>query len=168
MNPEDISLVLPSTIPLEDQDTDARTIEKQLREGQAFDCLRSLRKSLAEKIALQRGQKHDDVGQTAKNRSYAAINRLNAEIGLIAKRYTANRHALRALMAEGEVINAKLQELNDSDVSAMKVFDFSTKIGRGSSTDVSWIWSQMPTGGDDTDDKWLEEGKQELNFTEQY
>lgn len=147
-------------MPLTDRDPVLQAIERDLREAQAFDYLKALRKSLAEKIALQRGQKQDLNGQKAKTRSYTVIDRITSEIQTIAKRYNATYDALNAL---GGKVNPKLQHLKKEDLSAKDVFEYSRQLGRGSATTISWIWRQIPLGGEVESDSWLEEGMFTLN-----
>lgn len=152
---ENISLPLPSKMPNPEQNPTLQLIEKELREAQAFDYLRALRKSLSEKIALQRGQKQDLSGQHSRTRSYAVINRISDEITMIGKRYMTTYNALLAL---GGTINPKLRKLDREDISAKNVFEYSRQLGRGSDTAISWIWRQMPVGDEVEKDSWLEEG----------
>lgn len=149
-------LPLPSSMLTADQSPEARAVEKNLREAQAFELLQSLRKLLAERVALQRNQQKDQQGQNARTRSSCIINRVSEEIRRIVKRYQTNYRALEAL---GALPHPTLQELKDGDATATNVFNITERIGRGTDTNVSWIWRQVPIGEDVQSDSWLEEGE---------
>jgi hypothetical protein len=154
--PEQIKLPLPSSLPLENQSAILRGIEQQLREALAFECLRALRKGLSERIALQREKNNYIRGQADNFRSQAAIKRVQMEIAFVANRYRTTYTALQAL---GGDINPELMALVDEDVSVANVFDYPRQLGRGSNTNISWIWRQTAVGAQAQDDNWLEEGK---------
>lgn len=153
---ESLTLALPSSMPLTDQDPTIRSIEKELREGQAFELLQSLRKSLSERVALQRNQSRDQRGQKAKTRSSAIVNRVTNEIKKTTKRYQKTYSALSAL---GVAFDPRLQKLNEVDVTARNVFEYTQTVGRGMDTGISWIWRQVPMGSGAQSDSWLEEGE---------
>lgn len=152
---ESVTLPLPSTMPLIDQDPAIRSIEQELREAQAFELLHSLRKSLSERVALQRNQSRDQRGQKAKTRSSSIVNRVTNKIKKTTKRYQKTYNALLAL---GVAIHPRLQELKENDVSARNVFEYTQTVGRGDK-DISWIWRQVPMGSEAQSDSWLEEGE---------
>jgi hypothetical protein len=154
--PEQIKLPLPSSLPLENQNAILQGIEQQLREALAFDCLRALRKGLSERVALQREKDRYLRGQADNFRSQAAIKRVQAEILFVATRYRTTYIALQVL---GGDINPELMALVDEDVSIANVFDYPQHLGRGSNTNISWIWCQTAVGAQAQDDNWLEEGE---------
>jgi len=154
--PEQINLPLPSFLPPENRNADLQEIEQRLREALAFDCLRGLRKRLAERVALLREKDQYLRGQADNFRSQAAIKRVQGEIAFIAMRYRTTYAALGAL---GEDINADLMPLADGDISAANVFEYSRQLQRGSnSVNISWIWRQTAIGPQVQNDNWLEEG----------
>ncbi|KIM27650.1 hypothetical protein M408DRAFT_24310 [Serendipita vermifera MAFF 305830] len=152
--PEKIKLPFPSSIPLENRSIVLQEIEQRLREALAFDSLRALRKGLAERLALQREKERYLRGQADNFRSQAAIKRVQGEITFVAERYKTTYAALQTL---GENINPELMPLEDSDISAANVFNYSRQLQRGSNTTVSWIWRQTAVGAQAQDDNWLEE-----------
>jgi hypothetical protein len=153
--PENLKLPLPSSFPVENQDPILQEMERQLREGYAFDNLRALRKGLAERVALQREKDRHLRGQAANFRSQAALNRLQAEITFIANRY---RRAYEALHDLGGDINRELATLTEGDVSIAGIFEYTQQLGRGYNTTVSWIWRQTALIEQAQDDNWLDEG----------
>jgi hypothetical protein len=153
--PENLKLPLPSSFPLENQDAILQEIERQLREGYAFDNLRALRKGLAERVALQREKERHLRGQAANFRSQAALNRLQAEIMFIADRY---RTAYAALHDLGGNINRELARLTEEDISVAGIFEYTQQLGRGYNTSISWIWRQTALIAQVQDDNWLDEG----------
>jgi hypothetical protein len=153
--PENLRLPLPSSFPVENQDPILQEMERQLREGYAFDNLRALRKGLAERVALQREKGLYQRGQAANFRSQAAINRLQAEITFIADRY---RRAYEALHDLGGNVNQELATLTEEDVSIAGIFEYTQQLGRGYDTTISWIWRQTALIEQAQDDNWLDEG----------
>jgi hypothetical protein len=140
---------------LANQDPMSQSIEKKLQEAQALEVLQSLRKKLAEQVALERNQKRDQTGQTAKTRSYAVVNHVRQEITRLTKRYQKSYSALKALDALPHSI---LQELKDGDTSAKNVFQYTDHVGRGTDTNISWIWRHVPVENNEHIDNWLDEG----------
>ncbi|KAG8819524.1 hypothetical protein FRC19_009723 [Serendipita sp. 401] len=63
--PEDISLPLPSSMPTDHNDDVLHDIERQLRESQAFDYLRGVRKSLSQEVAILQDKECHQRGQEA-------------------------------------------------------------------------------------------------------
>jgi hypothetical protein len=157
--PENLKLPLPSSFPVENQEPILQEMERQLREGYAFDNLRALRKGLAERVALQREKERHLRGQAANFRSQAALNRLQAEIMFVANRY---RRAYEALHDLGGNINRELATLTEEDVSIAGIFEYTRQLGRGYNTAVSWIWGQTALVAQAQDDNWLDEGLLEL------
>jgi hypothetical protein len=153
--PETLKLSLPSSFPAENQDPILQAMERDLREGCAFDNLRALRKGLAERVALQREKDRHLRGQAANFRSQAAINRLQGEIGFVANRYRTVYAALHNL---GGNINHQLTALTEEDISVAGIFEYTQQLGRGYDTTISWIWRQTALIEQAQDDNWLDEG----------
>ena len=154
--PETTNLGLPSAFPSSDQIqySSLQEMEKELREAQAFDCLRSLRKCLSERVALLREKSQRARGRYESSRSTTIIKSLEEEVSLHAVRY---RIVYAAFITLGGS-NPQLKQLEPSEVTAANVFSYSEGVGRGTNTDVSWIWRMSHTGEDALGDNWLEEG----------
>jgi hypothetical protein len=153
--PDRIKLPLPSRFLPDNGIVLLQGIERQLREALAFENLKALRKCLAEELALEREKERFARGQADNFRSQAALRRVRAEIKFVASRYRTTYDALRSL---GGVLNTELKDLNDNDISATNVFNYSRELGRGANIHVSWIWRQSAIGTQARDDNWLEEG----------
>ncbi|KAG8820531.1 hypothetical protein FRC17_010124, partial [Serendipita sp. 399] len=152
--PEVINLPLPSTVPFGEQDDALRDIERQLREAQAFDYLRGLRKSLSQEIAVLREKERHHRGQEANFRSLALLGHVRVETRFNSDRY---RTAYQALVLLGGDIHRELMPLRVEDVSAANVFRYTRELGRGFNTTTSWIWRQTQIGEEAQDDSWLQE-----------
>ncbi|CAG7853416.1 SubName: Full=Uncharacterized protein {ECO:0000313/EMBL:CCA76143.1} [Serendipita indica DSM 11827] len=153
-NPELQRLMLPSQLPYHDQNEELRRIEKELREAQAFDYLRALRTSLAEKIALVRDKETNQRGNQANARARSVIDRVQMRIDFEASRYRVSFSALQRL---GGVDNVELMPLAPQDVSIANVFRFTCDLERGYNTSTSWIWRRHAVGEQAMDNDWLNE-----------
>ncbi|CCA75618.1 hypothetical protein PIIN_09609 [Serendipita indica DSM 11827] len=152
--PEDMFLPLPSTLVIGNDHEQAWDTERQLRKSHAFDCLKTIRKRLIEKLALQREQRLHNRGQAAANRSSAAMKQIDHDIAFHAGQYRTSFAALQRL--GGNIPNA-LRHLEDADVSATNVIDYMDVLGHGYDVTVSWIWQQARLGEQVAGNNWIRE-----------
>ena len=117
--PESISLKLPSTLPRNVRDAltfRLANVETRMREAQADDALRQLRRLLRVTKGLwQYKFKNVGYGQKANTWARAIIDGFKQKITRCANRYRAARKALLVLDVDGEWQH-RLLDLRDQDI----------------------------------------------------
>lgn len=144
--PEDIDLMLPSTLPSDTRiDTKFHDYKWHLRTGQAHDNLADIRRQLLILSSMYQSKDRFIRGQQHNTRSATLINNLQAWINFSKSRYRANRAAL--LILSGVLGKSgwatTLLPLEDADIRSLRAGnDASSSEGRQT---LSWIWMVQRT-----------------------
>ncbi|KAJ7198757.1 hypothetical protein GGX14DRAFT_536593 [Mycena pura] len=110
--PEDLRLHLPSSLPISVPEED------RLRQAQAHDALRKLRRHLRIRMLAHRFRRKHNASQAAYTKSQALQSSIDLSTKSAASRYNAARAALLALRGPGEWEQI-LQVLHDKDIRGM-------------------------------------------------
>ena len=121
-NPEDVSLILPSTLSqtLRSSTCPAplNNAEERLREAQAFEGLDELRRYLRQRSFASSFKIKNVTGQRANTRARQWLNTINAKVIAAKHTYRHARASLLALRGSGPWENA-LKPLEDGDVRGL-------------------------------------------------
>ncbi|KAF6742829.1 hypothetical protein DFP72DRAFT_859845 [Ephemerocybe angulata] len=140
----DITLLLPSALPLSESKASLRAFEAELRKGQAYDALADVRRYLRLRSYLLKKKDMYARGVSANTRANVAIKRAQAGVDWAAAKYRRARKLLMELSpvsdaADGDLSQwrADLLPLEEGDVRGLSEGMFGESEGTRS---LSWIW----------------------------
>jgi hypothetical protein len=158
--PEEVLLPLPSNITsvnLRPSLESLRSIERELRKGQANDALEGLRISLANKSLLLLTDVNQSTSTKQSTRAWASVRNIQSQILLHASSYRRAWQALNCVgTAEDLVVYQKLEE---KDLVVVKDITKAKRFGQGRDS-LAWFWHIGPNEEAVTGE-WMEECKQD-------
>lgn len=154
--PETVILPLPSNIISEHLGPSLqslRSIERELRKGQANDALEGVRIGLANKSLLLLTDVNKSTSTKESTRAWSSVRNAQSQILLHAHGYQRAWKALKCIgTAEDLVIYQKLEE---KDLVVVKDITSAKRFGQGSDS-LAWFWRLGP-GEDSLTGEWMEE-----------
>jgi hypothetical protein len=157
LNPEDISILLPSSLGWEwcvqHSVQSLATKEAQLRCAQANDAIHSMRLALGFKSALFRDQVRQAHTKRTKTRAWDAIHSVDTTVHQHARNYSMARDAYLKIQ-EAYEDGPELPQLHSEDLRVSTAILGSAQIGQRN-TQLPWIWSFGDTV--DKDRTWMDE-----------
>jgi hypothetical protein len=157
LNPEDISILLPSSLGQEwcVQNNVQSLAEKEarLRHAQANDAIHSMRLALGFKSALFRDQVRNAKTQRTKTRAWDTINSVDTTVHQHARIYSMARDAYMTIQYAYED-GPDLPQLRSEDLRVSTAILGAAQVGQRN-TQLPWIWS-FGTHVDE-DETWMDE-----------
>ena len=154
--PENVILPLPSNIisfKLGPSLESLRSMERELRKGQANDALEGLRVGLANKSLLLQTDVNNSTSTKQSTRAWASVRNAQGQILHHARGY---QRAWRALQSVGTPEDLEVyQELEEKDLVVVKDITKAKRFGQGSHS-LAWFWRIGPSK-DSLTGKWMEE-----------
>ena len=161
--PEVVVLPLPSNIisesveirpPLES----LRSVERELRKGQANDALEGLRVGLANKSLLLQTDVNQSTSTKQSTRAWASVRNAQSQILSHARCYQRAWQALKCIGTPEDL--SVYQRLDEKDLVVVKDVTMAKRFGQGSDT-LAWFWRIGPSQ-DTLTAEWMEECKPNL------
>ena len=157
--PELVVLPLPSNIvsvTLQPTLQSLTSVERELRKGQANDCLEGLRIGLATKSLLFLTDVRNSTSTKQSLKSWASVRSAQSQILLHAQGY---QRAWKALSIVGTPEDmAVYQKLSEKDLVTVKDITMAKRFGQGSDS-LAWFWRIGPSE-DAVTGEWMEECEQ--------
>jgi len=157
--PEETVLPLPSNItsvnPIPSLEP-LRSIERELRKGQANDALEGLRIGLANKSLLLLTDVNQSTSTKQSTRAWASVRNSQSHILFHANGYQRAWQALKRVGTPEDLI--VYQKLEDKDLVVVKDITMAKRFGQGSDS-LAWFWRIGPSEEALTGE-WMEECKQ--------
>jgi hypothetical protein len=156
--PEMVILPLPSNIisvNLGPSLQSLRSIERELRKGQANDALEGLRISLANKSLLLLTDVNKSTSTKESTRAWASVRNAQSQILLHAQCYQRAWKALKCIGNPEDLVVYK--KLEDKDLVVVKDITSAKRFGQGSDS-LAWFW-QIGPGEEALTGEWMEECK---------
>jgi hypothetical protein len=154
--PETVILPLPSNIisvNLGPSLESLRSIERELRKGQANDALEGLRIGLANKSLLLLTDVNKSTSMKQSTRAWASVRNAQSQILLHAHGYQRAWKALKCIGTPEDLII--YQKLEEKDLVVVKDITSAKRFGQGSDS-LAWFWRIGP-GEDQLTGEWMEE-----------
>jgi hypothetical protein len=155
--PEDITLVMPSTLESEKRDkwqlSEVAAEELALRKGEADDCLAELRLSLGHKALLLRTRVRNSKSQNTKTKSWDAVHRITVTVNKCVRGYGRARAAIIHLGANSQT-KERYKKLKKEHLGLSGDVQEGNRYGQKSDK-LAWFWRR--DGGSDKKDNWMEE-----------
>jgi len=155
-HPEVVILPLPSNIisaKLGPSHECLRSVERELRKGQANDALEGLRMGLANKSLLLLTDVNKSTSTKESTRAWASVRNAQSQILVHAHAYQRARKALQCIGTPEDLII--YQKLENRDLVVVKDITFAKRFGQGSDS-LAWFWRIGP-GEDQLTGQWMEE-----------
>jgi len=156
--PEAVILPLPSNIvslKLKPSLEPLRTIERELRKGQANDSLEGLRIGLANKSLLLVTDVNQSMSTKQSTRAWASVRNTQTQILFHAHGYQRARQALESVGTEEDLVT--YPRLEQKDLVVVKDITKAKRFGQGSHS-LAWFWRLGPSENSLTGE-WMEECK---------
>ena len=154
--PETVILPLPSNIiagHLGPSLESLRSIERELRRGQANDALEGVRIGLANKSLLLLTDVNKSTSTKESTQAWASVQNAQSQILLHAHGY---RRAWKALKSIGTPEDLDIyQKLEEKDLVVIKDITSAKRFGQGSDS-LAWFWRIGP-GEESLTGEWMEE-----------
>jgi hypothetical protein len=154
--PETVILPLPSNIisgQLGPSFQSLRSIERELRRGQANDALEGVRIGLANKSLLLLTDVNKSTSTKQSTRAWASVRNAQSQILLHAHAY---QRAWKALKCIGTAEDVDIyQKLEAKDLVVVKDITSAKRFGQGSDS-LAWFWRIGP-GEESLTGEWMEE-----------
>ena len=163
--PELFILPLPSNIisvKLEQSLETHRSIERELRKGQANDSLEGLRIGLANKSLLLLTKVNQSTSTKQSTRAWASVRNTQSQILIHARTYQRAWQALKQVGTEEDL--DVYQRLDQKDLVVVKDITAAKRFGQGSHS-LAWFWRIGPNE-DSLTGEWMEECKCNQLFLE--
>ena len=155
-HPEMVILPLPSNIVsanLGPSLESLRSIERELRKGQANDALEGLRIGLANKSLLLLTDVNKSTSTKDSTRAWASVRNAQSQILVHAHGYQRAWKALQCIGTPEDLVI--YQKLDEKDLVVVKDITSAKRFGQGSSS-LAWFWRIGP-GEDALTGEWMEE-----------
>lgn len=154
--PEFVVLPLPSnitSIELRPSLEPLKSVERELRKGQANDSLEGLRIGLANKSLLFMTNVNQSTSTKQSTRAWASVRNAQTQILFHARSYQRSWQALKCVgtLEDMDVY----QKLNEGDLVTVKDITMAKRFGQGSDR-LAWFWRIGPTE-DALTGEWMEE-----------
>lgn len=157
LNPEDISILLPSVLGWEwcvlNGVQSLAIKEARLRHAQANDAVHSMRLALGFKSALFRDQVRHAKTQRTKTRAWDAVHSIDTTVHQHARNYSMARDSFLKIQNAYEDA-PELPKLRTDDLRVSTAILGAAQIGQRN-TQLTWIWSFGVTV--DQDGTWMDE-----------
>ena len=156
--PEVVVLPLPSNIDsvgLRASLESLRSVERELRKGQANDALEGLRVGLANKSLLLLTDVNQSTTTKQSTRAWASVRNAQSQILVHAHSYQRAWRAIRCIGNPDDLL--VYQKLDEKDLVTVKDITMAKRFGQGSHT-LAWFWRIGPSQDEITGD-WMEECK---------
>jgi hypothetical protein len=156
--PEVIVLPLPSNIisaKLQSSLEPLRSVERELRKGQANDALEGLRVGLAQKSLLFLKDVNKSTSTKQSTRAWASVRNAQTLILHHAHCYQRAWHSLKSIGNPEDLM--VYQKLDSKDLVTVKDITNAKRFGQGSDA-LAWFWRIGP-GEDRLTGEWMEECK---------
>jgi hypothetical protein len=159
--PEVVVLPLPSNIisaELRPPLNSLRSVERELRKGQANDALEGLRVGLANKSLLLLTDVNQSSSTKQSTRAWASVRNAQSQILSHAGCYQRAWQALKCIGTPEDL--SVYQKLDKKDLVIVKDITMAKRFGQGSDT-LAWFWRIGPSQEELTGE-WMEECKPNL------
>ena len=156
--PEALVLPLPSNIISEKlipSLESLRSVESELRKGQANDALEGLRVGLANKSLLLLTDVNKSTSTKQSTRAWDGVRNVQRQINSHARCYERAWQALECIGTAGDLLD--YQKLDVKDLVTVKDITKAKRFGQGSDA-LPWFWRIGP-GQDRLTGEWMEECK---------
>jgi hypothetical protein len=154
--PESDILPLPSNIISENVSPaleSLRSVERELRRGQANDALEGVRSGLASKSLLLLTNVNQSSSTKQSTRAWASVRNAQGQILFHARSYQRAWKALTTIGTAEDLLMYK--KLEEKDLVVVKDITNAKRFGQGSES-LAWFWRIGPSGDSVTED-WMQE-----------
>jgi hypothetical protein len=154
--PENTILPLPSNIisvKFGSAFESLRSIERELRKGQANDALEGLRVGLANESLLLQTDVNKSTSTKQSTRAWASVRNTQGQILHHARGYQRAWQALRSVGTPDDLV--VYQQLDEKDLVVVKDITKAKRFGQGSDK-LAWFWRIGPSE-DSLTGEWMEE-----------